>query len=75
LSYLDKGLDLQFKNPFRKWSFKKYIYKQKTFVKFYRGLQVKSHNWIRSKLLTALETGEILETALCKVIKEGPSIK
>jgi hypothetical protein len=32
LSYLDKALDLHFKNPFRKWRFKKYIYKQKTFV-------------------------------------------
>jgi hypothetical protein len=27
LSYLDKALELHFKNPFRKWRFKKYIYK------------------------------------------------
>ena len=33
LSYLDKVLEFHFKNPFRKWRFKKYIYKQKTFVK------------------------------------------
>jgi hypothetical protein len=33
LSYLDKALELHFKNPFRKWRFKKHIYKQKTFVK------------------------------------------
>ncbi len=31
LSYLDKALGLHFKNPFRKWRFKTYIYKQKTF--------------------------------------------
>jgi hypothetical protein len=33
LSYLDKALELHFKNPFRKWCFKTYIFKQKTIEK------------------------------------------
>jgi len=41
LSYLDKALDLHFKNPFRKWKFKKYIYKQKTFVKIIQRMTIK----------------------------------
>jgi len=31
LSQLNKALELHFKNPFRKWSSKTYIYKLKTF--------------------------------------------
>jgi hypothetical protein len=37
LSYLYKALELHFKNTFRKWCFMTYIYKQKTFKKFFRG--------------------------------------
>jgi hypothetical protein len=41
LSYLDKALDLDLKNPFRKWRLKKYIYKQKTFVKILQRIPTK----------------------------------
>ena len=41
LSYLDKALELHFKNPFRKWKFKKHIYKQKTFVKILQRITTK----------------------------------
>ncbi len=41
LSYLDKALELHYKNPFRKWSFKKYIYKQKTFEKILQRITTK----------------------------------
>jgi hypothetical protein len=41
LSYLDKALELHFKNPFRKWSFKIYIYKQKTFEKIIQRITTK----------------------------------
>jgi hypothetical protein len=41
LSYLDKALELHFKNPFRKWSFKTYIYKQKTFEKILQRITAK----------------------------------
>jgi len=41
LSYLDKALELHFKNPFRKWRFKKHIYKQKTFVKILQRFTTK----------------------------------
>jgi hypothetical protein len=41
LSYLDKALVLHFKNPFRKWSFKTYIYKKKTFDKILQRITTK----------------------------------
>jgi hypothetical protein len=41
LSQIDKALDLHFKNPFRKWRFKKHIYKQKTFVKILQMITTK----------------------------------
>jgi hypothetical protein len=34
-------LELHFKKPFRKWSFKKYIYKQKTFEKILQWITTK----------------------------------
>ncbi len=44
LSYLDKALELHFKKPFRKWCFKTYIYKQKTYEKIlHRITTKKSH--------------------------------
>jgi hypothetical protein len=44
LSYLDKALELHFKNPFTKWSFKIYIYNQKSFEKILqRTTTKKSH--------------------------------
>jgi len=73
LSYLDKALELHFRKPFRKWRFTKYIYKQKIFCENSRGLQLRSQSWIRSKLLSALEIGEILEIALYEVIEERAS--
>jgi hypothetical protein len=39
--------------------------------KFYRGSQLRSQSWIKSKLLLALEIGEILEIALYEVVEEG----
>ncbi len=41
LSYLDKALELHYKNPFRKWCFKTYIYKQKTFNKILQRITTK----------------------------------
>ncbi len=40
-SYLDKALELHFKSPFRKWCFKTYIYKQKTFEKILQRIITK----------------------------------
>jgi hypothetical protein len=48
------------------------IYLQaKDFRKFFRGLQLKSHRGITSKLLLDLETGVILVIALYEDITEG----
>jgi hypothetical protein len=41
LNYLDKALELHFKNPFRKWCFKTYIYLQKTFEKILQRITTK----------------------------------
>jgi hypothetical protein len=41
LSYLGKTLELHFKNPFRKWCFKTYMYKQKTFEKILQRITIK----------------------------------
>jgi hypothetical protein len=41
LSYLDMALELHFKNPFRKWSFKKYIYTQKSIEKILQRITTK----------------------------------
>jgi hypothetical protein len=41
LGYLDKALELHFKNPFRKWCFKTYIYKQKTLEKILQRITTK----------------------------------
>jgi hypothetical protein len=71
LSYLDKALELHYKNPFRKWSFKKYIYKQKTFNKKPQRITTKKSQGIASKLLLDLGTGVILVIALYEDIKEG----
>jgi LAS superfamily LD-carboxypeptidase LdcB len=42
LSYLNKALELNFKNLFRKSSFKSYIYKEKTFEKILQRITEKS---------------------------------
>jgi hypothetical protein len=39
--YLDKTLELHLNKPYRKWSFKKYIYKQKTFEKILQRIKTK----------------------------------
>jgi hypothetical protein len=43
--------------------------------KIFRGLQLKSHGGIKSKLLLDMEIGVILRTALYEEITEGQSKK
>jgi hypothetical protein len=75
LSYLNKALELHFKNPFRKWCFKTFIYKQKTFEKILQKITPRSHRVITSKLLLDLETMVILMMELYEDIAEGQSKK
>ena len=51
LSNLDKALELHFKNPFRKWRFKKHIYKQKTFVKILQRITTKKSELDKKHLI------------------------
>jgi hypothetical protein len=51
LSYLDKALELHYKNPFRKWSFKTYIYKQKTFEKILQRITTKKSQGDNKKVI------------------------
>ncbi len=73
MSYLDKGLELHFKNPFRKWCFKTYIYKQKTFEKILQRITTKKSQRDNKQVVVGLdlETGAILVIALYKDIAEG----
>ncbi len=53
LSCLDKALDLHFKNPFRKWLLKKYIYKQKTFAKILQRITTKKSELDKKQVIVA----------------------
>jgi hypothetical protein len=53
LSYLDKALELHFKNPFRKWRLKKHIYKQKTFVKILQRITTKKSELDKKQVIVS----------------------
>jgi hypothetical protein len=57
LSYLDKALELHFKNPFRKGYFKTYKYKQQSLETILQWIITKNHRGITCKMLLVLETG------------------
>jgi hypothetical protein len=75
LCYLDKALELNFKNLFRKWCFKAYFTSKRLLRKYYRGKQPMSHRGRTRKLLLDLETGVILGIALYKDMLEVQSKK
>jgi hypothetical protein len=72
MSYLDKALDLHFKNPFKKWSSKKYIYKQKTFVKILQRITIKKSQLDKKQVIISFENRGNPQASIIRGHCRGP---
>jgi hypothetical protein len=72
LSYLDKTLELHFKNAFRKWRFKKCFYKQKTFVKILQRIKTKKSELDKKQVIVGFGNWGNTRDSIVRGHQRGP---
>jgi len=72
LRHLDMALDLHFKNPFRNWKFKTYVYKQKTFEKILRQITKKSKQAEEKKVIVGFGNWGNPRDSIIRGHRRGP---